>query len=145
MFLDSCGSCCITFPTFQNDELLRNPTFERFLASWRTFAEQKQAPEGFGKFAKGKEEAKEAPKSEEAASKIPKEEKNDWNFGMFANTAKTGGKGSGGSGRPIGGEGGEGREKWMLFGAIGTVAFLGALAYLEMGYKEIGWREFVTR
>lgn len=127
---------------------MRNPTFERFLASWRAFSDQKQPPEGFGKFAKGKDGAKEVPKKEEGAAdnKAPKEDKNEWNFGMFANTAKTGGKGSGGgSGRPIGGEGGGDKEKWMLFGAIGTVAFLGALAYMEMGYKEIGWKEFVTK
>lgn len=109
------------------------------------FSEQKPPPEGFGKFAKDKEGAKEVPKTEEGAtSKAPKEEKNDWNFGMFANTAKTGGKGSGGSGRPIGGEGGGDKEKWMLFGAVGTIALIGAFAYTEMGYKEIGWKEFVT-
>lgn len=112
------------------------------------FSEQKPPPEGFGKYAKGKESAKEVPKTEDGAtatSKTPKEEKSDWNFGMFANTAKTGGKGPGGSGRPIGGEGGGDKEKWMLFGAAGTVAFIAALAYLEMGYKEIGWKEFVNQ
>lgn len=119
--------------------------FERFLYNLRMFSDQKPPPEGFGKFGKGKDEGKEVRKTEEGAtSKAPKEEKNDWNFGMFANTAKTSGKGSGGSGRPIGGDGNGDKEKWMLFGAIGTVAFLGFLAYMEMGYKEIGWREFVT-
>jgi AFG3 family protein len=47
-------------------------------------------------------------------------------------------------GRPGGKEGGE-REKWIIIGLVGTVALLGTLAYYEMGYKEIAWKEFVNK
>lgn len=124
----------------------------------------KKPPKGFEKyFEQGKSSAKPAssaageasaakPKSSESsASKSPsstptQSTKNDWNFGMFANTNKQqGGGGRGGQGRPIG-EGGDGnREKWLVFGAIGTVALLGSFAFFEMGYKEVSWKEFVTK
>jgi AFG3 family protein len=47
----------------------------------------------------------------------------------------------GGSGGKEGGE----REKWIIIGLVGTVALLGTLAYYEMGYKEIAWKEFVNK
>lgn len=56
----------------------------------------------------------------------------------------SGSGGSGGSGRPIGGEGGE-KEKMMVFGALAGVALISAIAYFEMGYKEIAWKEFVNK
>ncbi len=65
---------------------------------------------------------------------------NDWNFGMFGQTASN--KSSGG--RPIGGENND-KEKWLIIGALGVVALIGGLAFMEMGYKEIGWKEFVNR
>lgn len=58
-----------------------------------------------------------------------------WSFGLFGGT---GSRGSGG--KPFGESE---KDKWYIIGALGTVAFLGALAYFEMGYKEIGWKEFV--
>jgi hypothetical protein len=51
---------------------------------------------------------------------------------------------SGGPGGKAFGEGGE-REKWIIIGLVGTVALLGTLAYYEMGYKEIAWKEFVNK
>jgi AFG3 family protein len=51
---------------------------------------------------------------------------------------------SGGPGGKTFGEGGE-REKWIVIGMVGTVALLGTLAYYEMGYKEIAWKEFVNK
>lgn len=81
-------------------------------------------------------------KGETAASKS----NNDWNFGMFNNTSgKSKGGSSGGSGRPIGGNEGSDRDKWLMFGAVGTVAFFAAIAYFEMGYREIGWKEFLNK
>lgn len=68
---------------------------------------------------------------------------NDWNFGMFGPNASNKGGGSGG-GRPIGGESND-KEKWLLLGALGVVTLIGGLAFMEMGYKEIGWKEFVNR
>lgn len=35
------------------------------------------------------------------------------------------------------------REKWYIFGAAGAVALLALIGFWEMGYKEIGWKEFV--
>lgn len=70
-----------------------------------------------------------------------KTKKDDWNFGMFGQTA---GQGGGGSGRPIGGGEGSDREKWLLLGAIGAVGLIGAFAYMEINYREIGWKEFIN-
>lgn len=50
--------------------------------------------------------------------------------------------GSGGSGKPF--SDGE-REKWLLFGLVGAVTVIGTLAFYEMGYKEIAWKEFVNK
>ena len=48
----------------------------------------------------------------------------------------------GGGGKPFGdGE----REKWLLFGLVGAVTVIGTLAFYEMGYKEIAWKEFVNK
>lgn len=35
------------------------------------------------------------------------------------------------------------REKWLIVGAAGLVALLAVIGFWEMGYKEIGWKEFV--
>lgn len=53
-------------------------------------------------------------------------------------------KSSGSGGTPIGGDGGD-KEKWLLIGALSVVALIGGLAFMEMGYREIGWKEFVNR
>lgn len=37
------------------------------------------------------------------------------------------------------------REKWYIFGAAGAIAFLATIAFWEMGYKEIAWKEFVHK
>ncbi|XP_058460986.1 AFG3-like protein 2 [Malaya genurostris] len=72
--------------------------------------------------------------------------KNDWNLGMFGpQTSKGKGvsSGGGGAGRPIGGDGGD-KEKMLVFGALAGVALISVIAYFEMGYKEIAWKEFVN-
>lgn len=96
--------------------------------------------------AAGEKSVGEDPTSKSKPNPPQQTAKNDWNFGMFANTNKQqGGGGTGGKGRPIG-EGSDGnREKWLVFGAIGAVALLGSFAFFEMGYKEISWKEFVTK
>lgn len=33
----------------------------------------------------------------------------------------------------------------MLFGTLGAVAVIAVLAYYEMGYQEIAWKEFVNK
>ncbi|XP_059612543.1 AFG3-like protein 2 isoform X2 [Phlebotomus argentipes] len=134
-------------------------TWDTLLREWRLFCEK--PPKGFEKYFKqsGGKQRKEASQGDKVQEAPPPVEpppskgfsptpptgpgKNDWNFGMFSPNAGGRGKRTGSSGRPIGGDGGD-KEKWIVFGALGTVALVGALAYFEMGYKEIGWKEFVT-
>lgn len=52
--------------------------------------------------------------------------------------------GGGGSGKPLGGEDND-KEKWLMFGAVSALAIAGAIVYFEVGYKEIGWKEFVNK
>lgn len=84
------------------------------------------------------------PKPSTSASSSGGKPQNDWNFGMFSPTQSRN-KTTTGGGRPIGGNEGNDRDKLMLFGAIGAVALVAALTYFEMGYKEIGWKEFVNK
>lgn len=129
--------------------------------SWRFFTEK--PPKGFEKYfepsvkkpsqqakSEGKKDAKEAKESKpkEEGSERPKvppppsktsgsQQKpyDQWSFGLFGGT---GSRGSGG--KPFGESD---KDKFYIFGALGTVAVIGLLAYYEMGYKEIGWKEFV--
>uniref|UniRef100_A0A2M4BE63 Putative aaa+-type atpase n=1 Tax=Anopheles marajoara TaxID=58244 RepID=A0A2M4BE63_9DIPT len=74
-------------------------------------------------------------------------QKSDWNLGMFSPQparGKGGSSGGGGSGRPIGGSEDGDKEKMLIFGALAGIALISAIAYFEMGYKEIAWREFVN-
>lgn len=82
-------------------------------------------------------------KSSSDASKPPP----DWNFGMFGPNPSAGPKGSSnqGQGRPIGGEQPPDQTRMLLFGALGFIAFVSALTYFEMGYKEVSWKDFVNK
>lgn len=111
-------------------------------------------PKGFEKYFKqggatkndDKSQSNDKKKDEQPPSNKPKHPKisKDWNLGLFSpNPNKNRGSSSGG-GQPIGNENPD-KEKWMIFGAIGTVAFIAILAYFEMGYKEIGWKEFINK
>lgn len=59
-----------------------------------------------------------------------------WSFGLFGGT---GSKGSGG--KPFGDPD---RDKWVILGGGAAIALLAAVTLWEMGYKEIGWKEFVN-
>lgn len=132
------------------------------MADFRLYCEK--IPKGFEKYyKKGSQKEAAASKagssdsgaSKEAAPKAgdsspqPKSSsppKNDWgNFGMFSpsSQSKGGGGSNQGQGRPIGGEGSD-KDKMMVFGAISGIAIVAALAFYEMGYKEIAWKEFVN-
>lgn len=37
------------------------------------------------------------------------------------------------------------RDKWYVLGAVAAVAFIATITMVELGYKEIGWKEFVHR
>lgn len=82
----------------------------------------------------------------------PAAKSNDWSFGMFtpSNAKSSGGRSSGsgsggGSGKPLGEGEGSDRDKWLMFGAVSALAIAGAIVYFEVGYKEIGWKEFVNK
>lgn len=66
----------------------------------------------------------------------------DWNLGIFGQSESK--KSSGSGGRPIGGQDGD-KEKWVLLGAFGAVVLIGTLVFMEVNYREIGWKEFVSR
>jgi len=137
---------------------------ETVLQQWRLFCER--PPKGFDKFFKpgggtqgtksakpSVKETKDAPKesqipspSKGAAGPQPSKPSgaskpyDKWSFGMFGSQSRPGG--SGGKGFGDGGE--REREMWIIISLVGTVTLLGTLAYYEMGYKEIAWKEFVN-
>lgn len=123
---------------------------------WRLFCEK--PPKGFEKYfepgtksaQKSKveppKEAKETTgndaKSEPTKPKLPpppsspgSKSYDQWSFGLFGGT---GSKGSGG--KPFGDPD---RDKWYILGAGAAIAILATITLWEMGYKEIGWKEFV--
>lgn len=125
--------------------------FEKYYKSGGAAGKKKESEDGEKKESEDgkssenqKPEVSDPPPSRSSSEPKPKSaSSNDWNFGMFGQTASN--KGGGGSGRPIGGEGGSDKEKWLLIGALGVVSLIGGLAFMEMGYKEIAWKEFVNR
>lgn len=97
-------------------------------------------------------ETSEKTKEEQPAKTASKDEKkppsSDWNLGMFGNNPAAGSQGGGqqqGQGRPIGGEPEGPDSKMLLYGALGFLAFVGTIAFVEMGYKEISWKDFVNK
>lgn len=148
----------------RNDE--RATLFETFLNQLRILTAN--PPKGFDKFyekssnkttensnekdAKTTEGTTEAekttpPPASKSNSDTSKPPPSDWNFGMFGPNPSGGPKGGNtqGQGRPIGGEQGPDQTKMIIFGALGVVAFIGALTFFEMGYKEISWKDFVNK
>ena len=122
---------------------------------WRLFAEK--PPKGFEKFFKPGA-GKDAPKSEAAKDAKPADTKpsssgsstrpppstssnqnNPWSLGAFGPNAKSG---PGGGGKSF--EGGD-REKWIIGAIVGALGLFGAMSMMEVGNKEITWREFVYR
>lgn len=130
-----------------------------FLKEFRLYCEK--VPKGFEKYYKKPgqaaaaaekdgtktEPSKGEPAKQSTAGKdaAPREKPKDWNLGMFNPTASgRGGSGSGGQGRPIG-SGEPERDKMLLIGALAGIGCVIALAYFEMGYKEISWKDFVNK
>lgn len=127
------------------------PSVDKIWQEWRVFCEK--PPHGFEKYFKEKQkqanvegkaakEPKEAPSAaQEAQPKTyqkpagsSKPSSQQWSFGMFGGTRGTGPK-------PLGDSE---KEKWFLFGLVGVVGLIAAIAYYEMGFKEIAWKEFVN-
>lgn len=156
-----------------NSELLRaNPLFSQFLSEFRLYCEK--IPKGFEKYykkpsggqktapkeAESKAETKDVPKDGEQraasststppgggqpSSSSQKQPPKDWNLGMFTPSGGSkGGNRTGGQGRPIG-SGEPERDKMLILGALGGIALVAAIAFIEMGYKEIAWKDFVNK
>lgn len=125
---------------------------------------QSDGPKGFDKFFKPPKSTDAAPKqqqsnekssenSAESTSKPPTSKPSssssksppDWNLGMFSPTPSS--KGSQGQGRPIppGTDQNPDQNKMIFYAAMGFVAFVGALMYFELGYKEISWKDFINK
>lgn len=119
------------------------------------------APKGFDKYFKPpksssssseneeiKSDKAETPKKAPSASKSTSDSKPppDWNFGMFGpqHGPKSNSSGSKG-GRPIGGEQNPDQNKMLLYGGLGITAFIIALTFFELGYKEISWKDFINK
>ncbi|CAH0546652.1 unnamed protein product [Brassicogethes aeneus] len=148
---------CKTLKHYNVNIPKKNYTFKTVLNEWRLFCEK--PPKGFEKYFKpgSKEAPKDCkPENKEVKGKdakpIPEKESapkapppssqpgssrpyDQWSFGLFGGT---GSRGSGG--KPFGENE---RDKWYILGAAAAIAFLGTVTMWEMGYKEIGWKEFV--
>jgi len=37
------------------------------------------------------------------------------------------------------------KEKWILYGAAGVIGIISLLAFYNMSYKEITWKDFVNK
>uniref|UniRef100_A0A0V0G4E0 Putative aaa+-type atpase n=1 Tax=Triatoma dimidiata TaxID=72491 RepID=A0A0V0G4E0_TRIDM len=125
------------------------PCIKTLWQEWRVFCEN--PPKGFEKYFKNKKTGetkseKETKKSEEptpsksapasASSSQQKPSSQQWSFGMFGGT-----RGSSGGGKQLGESE---KEKWLLFGLVGVAGLVAILAFYEMGYKEITWKEFLN-
>ncbi|KPJ10714.1 AFG3-like protein 2 [Papilio machaon] len=122
------------------------PALDSVLNQWYEFC--KKPPKGFEKYFQPGASQKQTKKSEKDESPAPSKttpppskpssSQDKWNINMFSSSS--------GSGRG-GGRGGfdnQDREKWMMFGALGVVTLLASIAYFELRYREISWRDFVN-
>uniref|UniRef100_A0A224XBN9 Putative atp-dependent zinc metalloprotease yme1 n=1 Tax=Panstrongylus lignarius TaxID=156445 RepID=A0A224XBN9_9HEMI len=125
------------------------PCIKTLWQEWRVFCEN--PPKGFEKYFKNKKTGetkleKDTKKSEDptpsksasasASSSQQKPSSQQWSFGMFGGT-----RGSSGGGKQLGESE---KEKWLLFGLVGVAGLVAILAFYEMGYKEITWKEFLN-
>ncbi|XP_045454705.1 AFG3-like protein 2 [Melitaea cinxia] len=122
------------------------PALDSVLNQWYEFC--KKPPKGFEKYFQPENSQKQANKPDTDAAPAPSKStppspkpsssQDKWNMNMFS-----GGSG-GGRGPGRGGYEGQDREKWMMFGAMGVVTLLTTIAYFELRYREISWRDFVN-
>uniref|UniRef100_A0A2A4JLH3 AAA+ ATPase domain-containing protein n=1 Tax=Heliothis virescens TaxID=7102 RepID=A0A2A4JLH3_HELVI len=120
------------------------PAIDSVLNQWYEFC--KKPPKGFEKYfqpgtsqkqAKNPNPDKNSPppsKGAQPSPSKPSSAQDKWNMNMFS--------GPGSSNRS--GYEGQDREKWMMFGAVGIVTVLASIAYFELRYREISWRDFVN-
>lgn len=126
--------------------------FEAFLNQWRVLLsgeapKSSKPPKAEAETGKQAKPDEDSPKPSSKSSSDPSKPPPDWNFGMFGPNAGPSSKGSSnqGQGRPLGGEQPPDQTRMLLFGALGFIAFVSALTYFEMGYKEISWKDFVNK
>lgn len=122
------------------------PALDSVLNQWYEFC--KKPPKGFEKYFEPENSQKQAKKPDSDAppapskstppSPKPSSSQDKWNMNMFS------GSSGGGRGPGRGGYEGQDREKWMMFGAMGVVTLLTTIAYFELRYREISWRDFVN-
>ncbi|XP_023936184.1 AFG3-like protein 2 [Bicyclus anynana] len=122
------------------------PALDTVLNQWYEFC--KKPPKGFEKYFQPGASQKQEKKPEKDASPSPSKSsppppkssssQDKWNINMFANTP------GGGRGTGRGGYEGQDKEKWMMFGAMGVVTLIASIAYFELRYREISWRDFVN-
>ncbi|CAG9112479.1 AFG3-like protein 2 [Plutella xylostella] len=123
------------------------PALNSVLNQWYEFC--KKPPKGFEKYFQPNPSQKDAKKPDKDESPAPSKSpsppskptssQDKWNMNMFNPAGSGGGKGGG-----RGAFGGEGQEKWMMFGAMGVMTLLASIAYFELRYKEISWRDFLN-
>ncbi|KAF9813854.1 hypothetical protein SFRURICE_008009 [Spodoptera frugiperda] len=119
------------------------PAIDSVLNQWYEFCNK--PPKGFEKYFQpgsskkpktpDEKEAPPAPSKGAQPSPKPSSSQDKWNMNMFSNSNSSGNRG---------GYEGQDKEKWMLFGAMGIVGILASIAYFELRYREISWRDFVN-
>ncbi|KAK7862457.1 hypothetical protein R5R35_001169 [Gryllus longicercus] len=139
-------------------------SIEYIIQQWKAFCSS-QPPKGFEKYFKpgggakkvesksASGASKEAPKpadvpppsrgQQPSSNQTQKSKQYDqWSFGLFGGSStRSGGSGPGGP-KGFASDGGE-RERWLAVGALAAVGLLGTIAFYEMSYTEIAWKEFV--
>ncbi|CAH2054809.1 unnamed protein product, partial [Iphiclides podalirius] len=124
------------------------PALDSVLNQWYEFC--KKPPKGFEKYFQPGTSQKQSKTPEKDESPTPSKtspppskstasssSQDKWNINMFSGSSGSGRGGRGGFDNPD-------REKWMMFGAMGIVTLFASIAYFELRYREISWRDFVN-
>ncbi|XP_026325258.1 AFG3-like protein 2 isoform X2 [Hyposmocoma kahamanoa] len=119
------------------------PVLDSVFGQWHIFC--KRPPKGFEKYfepntsknqSKESDKKPDAPAPSKSSPSSPKSSTQDkWNMFSTPASSRGGGRGS---------YDGQDREKWMMIGALGIVTLFGSIAYFELRYREISWRDFVN-
>ncbi|KAJ2943349.1 hypothetical protein O0L34_g12156 [Tuta absoluta] len=125
----------ITSHTYCSQHLISGGT----LNQWCELCEK--STKGLEKFLKPPSSEKDSKSSDAANVQTdplakPKSSQDKWNLNIFAPG------GSRGSGGPPNDN--QDKNKWMIFGAVGLFNLLGLIAFSQLRYKEISWKDFVN-
>ncbi|UYV81156.1 AFG3L2 [Cordylochernes scorpioides] len=121
------------------------PTFRQLLLQWRLFCEK--PPKGFEKYFPGgkkpppESKAAPQPKSEKQGKEVPNKPRGS-QFPFSLGGSKTGGSGGGGGGK--GPFSPDDQNRYMTIALVASLGALGYIAYNEMRYKEITWKDFTS-